>query len=72
MRKKVNIINIISAKRAKAELKQKLKGVRDDGFGDYDAIVYGINSVSKFIELKSLNDISKYDRFGIGNMDNDK
>jgi len=53
----------VSKRRAGAELKQKLKGVRSDGFGKYDATVYGLDSDGKRVELKSLNDLNKFDKF---------
>jgi hypothetical protein len=53
----------VSKRRAGAELKQKLKGVRSDGFGKYDATVYGLDSNGKRVELKSLNDLNKFDKF---------
>lgn len=53
----------VSKRRAGAELKQKLKGVRSDGFGKYDATVYGLDSDGKRVELKSLNDLNKYNKF---------
>jgi hypothetical protein len=56
---------IVSAKRATAELKQKLKGKRNDGMGDYTSIVYGIDIEGKYIELKNLNDIQKFKIFGL-------
>jgi len=59
------ITEIISARRAAAELKQKLKGKRNDGMGDYTSIVYGIDIEGKYIELKNLNDIQKFKTFGL-------
>ena len=56
-------ISTVSKRRAGAELKQKLKGVRSDGFGKYDATVYGLDSNGKRVELKSLNDLNKYNKF---------
>ena len=56
-------ISTVSKRRAGAELKQKLKGVRSDGFGKYDATVYGLDSDGKRVELKSLNDLNKFDKF---------
>ena len=56
---------IVSAKRATAELKQKLKGKRNDGMGDYTSIVYGIDIACEYIELKDLNDIQKFKTFGL-------
>ncbi len=59
----------ISKQRAKAELKQQLKGKRADGLGDYTAIVYGMNGSDR-VPLKGMNDINKYSKFEIG--DNEK
>jgi hypothetical protein len=59
------ITEIVSARRAAAELKQKLKGKRNDGMGDYTSIVYGIDIAGKKIELKDLNDIQKFKIFGL-------
>jgi hypothetical protein len=59
------ITEIVSARRAAAELKQKLKGKRNDGMGDYTSIVYGIDIEGKYIELKNLNDIQKFKTFGL-------
>ena len=59
------ITEIVSARRAAAELKQKLKGKRNDGMGDYTSIVYGIDIAGKYIELKDLNDIQKFKIFGL-------
>jgi len=56
-------ISTVSKRRAGAELKQKLKGVRSDGFGKYDATIYGLDSNGKRVELKSLNDLNKYNKF---------
>ena len=56
-------ISTVSKRRAGAELKQKLKGTRSDGFGKYDATVYGLDSDGKRVELKSLNDLNKYSKF---------
>ena len=62
-RKDLGIGSSVSKRRAKAELKQKLKGVRSDGLGKYDATVYGLDSDGKRVELKSLNDLNKFDKF---------
>jgi hypothetical protein len=53
----------VSKRRAGAELKQKLKGVRSDGFGKYEGTVYGLDNNGKRVELKSLNDLNKYNKF---------
>ena len=55
----------ISKQRAKAELKQQLKGKRADGLGDYTAIVYGMDGSDR-VPLKGMNDINKYSKFEIG------
>ena len=59
------ITEIVSARRALAELKQKLKGKRNDGMGDYTSIVYGIDITGEYVELKDLNDIQKFKTFGL-------
>ena len=53
----------VSKRRAGSELKQKLKGTRSDGMGKYDATVYGLDSEGKRVELKSLNDLNKFNKF---------
>ena len=57
------ISSSISKRRAGAELKQKLSGKRSDGFGKYDATVYGLDSDGKRVELKNLNDLNKFTGF---------
>lgn len=57
--KSVNEVSNISLRRAKAELKQKIKGVRSDGMGKYTGKILAIKGHEK-IELKSLNDFNKY------------
>jgi len=56
--------SIISARRAKAELKQKEKGVRADGMGAYESKVFAVYSISefgyKFTELFSPSDVDRY------------
>ena len=55
----------ISAKRATAELKQKLAGKRSDGMGAYTSTIYGVDASGKKVKLTSLNDIAKFKTFGI-------
>jgi hypothetical protein len=55
----------ISAKRATAELKQKLAGKRSDGMGAYTSTIYGVDASGKKVKLTSLNDITKFKTFGI-------
>ena len=57
------ITEIVSARRAAAELKQKLKGKRNDGMGDYTSIVYGIDIAGKYIELKDNKKDSEYEEW---------
>ena len=57
--------SIISTKRAIAELKQKLKGKRSDGLGDYTSTIYGIDNEGDRVELMELKDVSKYNTFCI-------
>ena len=52
----------INKRRAGAELKQKLKGKRSDGMGEYTATIYGMDD-GKRVELKGLNDLNKYSEF---------
>jgi hypothetical protein len=59
----------ISAKRATAELKQKLAGKRSDGMGAYTAVIYGIDETGKKVKLTSLSDIAKFKTFSIGDED---
>tara|TARA_B110000881_G_C18598387_1_gene533219 strand:- start:775 stop:2526 length:1752 start_codon:yes stop_codon:yes gene_type:complete len=54
----------VSKRRAGAELKQKLKGKRSDGMGEYTATIYGMDD-GKRVELKGLNDLNKYSEFEI-------
>jgi hypothetical protein len=57
--------SIISTKCAIAELKQKLKGKRSDGLGDYTSTIYGIDSEGDRVELMDLKDVNKYNTFCI-------
>ena len=45
----------VNKRRAGAELKQKLKGKRSDGMGEYTGTIYGLDSTGKRVELKNLN-----------------
>ena len=56
----------VSKRRAGAELKQKIKGTRSDGFGKYTGAIYGLDTDGKRVELKSLNDLNKYSKFELG------
>ena len=56
----------VSKRRAQAELKQKIKGTRSDGFGKYTGSIYGLDADGKRVELKSLNDLNKYSKFELG------
>ena len=60
----LNEVSTISKRRAGAELKQKLKGKRSDGFGKYTSTIYGMDG-GKRVELKGLNDLNKYSEFEI-------
>ena len=55
----------ISAKRATAELKQKLAGKRSDGMGAYTSTIYGVDASGKKVKLTKLDDIAKFKTFGI-------
>jgi len=56
----------VSKKRAEAELKQKIKGVRSDGMGKYDGKIFGLDDNDKKIELKDLKDLDKFSKFELG------
>ena len=56
----------VSKKRAEAELKQKIKGVRSDGMGKYDSKIFGLDDNDKKIELKDLKDLDKFSKFELG------
>ena len=58
-------MNTISKRRAKSELKQKISGLRVDGFGKYTCVVYGSNGDEKFHVLKNLNEIEDFKTFHI-------
>ena len=58
----------VSKRRAGAELKQKIKGTRSDGFGKYTGAIYGLDTDGKRVELKSLNDLNKYSKFELGGL----
>ena len=62
----------VSKRRAGAELKQKIKGTRSDGFGKYTGSIYGLDADGKRVELKSLNDLNKYSKFELGESVNEK
>ena len=62
----VNESSTINKRRAGAELKQKLKGKRSDGMGEYTGTIYGLDSTGKRVELKNLNDLNKYSEFELG------
>jgi hypothetical protein len=61
----------VSKRRAGAELKQKIKGTRSDGFGKYTGAIYGLDTDGKRVELKSLNDLNKYSKFELGDSVNE-
>lgn len=63
--------NTVSKKRAKADMKQFLKGKRADGMGKYDAIILGIDGEGNQTQLKSLKDIdnSKYVEYALADED---
>jgi len=56
----------VSKRRAGAELKQKIKGVRSDGFGKYEGKIFGLDDDGKRVELKDLNDLNKFSKFELG------
>ncbi len=63
--------NTVSKKRAKADMKQFLKGKRADGMGKYDAIILGIDKEGNQTQLKSLKDIDnpKYVEYALADED---
>jgi hypothetical protein len=63
--------NTVSKKRAKADMKQFLKGKRADGMGKYDAIILGIDEEGNQTQLKSLKDIDnpKYVEYALADED---
>ena len=68
----VNESSTINKRRAGAELKQKLKGKRSDGMGEYTGTIYGLDSTGKRVELKNLNDLNKYSEFELGESVNEE
>ncbi len=64
-------INLVNKRRAKADMKQFLKGKRADGMGKYDAIILGIDKDGNQTQLKSLEDIdnSKYVEYALADED---
>ncbi len=65
------LFNTVSKRRAKADMKQFLKGKRADGMGKYDAIILGIDKEGNQTQLKSLEDIdnSKYVEYALADED---
>ena len=49
--------NVISARRAKAELKQQAKGLRADGMGIYTSAVFAVNAAGEYKALVSPEDV---------------
>jgi hypothetical protein len=72
MSESVNESSTINKRRAGAELKQKLKGKRSDGMGEYTGTIYGLDSTGKRVELKNLNDLNKYSEFELGESVNEE
>ena len=65
-------MNNITKRRAKAEMKQFLKGRRSDGLGVYESIIFGVDKDQNKIQLKSLKDIenSNFLEFAIEDKNN--
>ena len=49
--------NVISARRAKAELKQQAKGLRADGLGIYTSAVFAVNAAGEYKALSAPEDV---------------
>ena len=49
--------NVISASRAKAELKQQAKGLRADGLGIYTSAVFAVNAAGEYKALSAPEDV---------------
>ena len=49
--------NVISASRAKAELKQQAKGIRADGMGIYTSAIFAVNTAGEYKALSTAEDV---------------
>ena len=49
--------NVISARRAKAELKQQAKGLRADGMGIYTSAIFAVNAAGEYKALSMPEDV---------------
>jgi hypothetical protein len=49
--------NVISARRAKAELKQQAKGFRADGMGVYTSAIFAVNAAGEYKALSTPEDV---------------
>ncbi len=49
--------NVISARRAKAELKQQAKGIRADGMGIYTSAIFAVNAAGEYKALSAPEDV---------------
>ena len=49
--------NVISARRAKAELKQQAKGLRADGMGIYASAIFAVNAAGEYKALSMPEDV---------------
>jgi hypothetical protein len=49
--------NVISARRAKAELKQQAKGIRADGIGVYTSAIFAVNAAGEYKALSTPEDV---------------
>lgn len=59
-------MSFINKGRAKASLRQKTSGNRDDGMGKFTSIIYGIDDDGNKHEIKSNGDIDKYSKWALG------
>ena len=63
---KASDLSSVSKARATSELKQKIKGKRADGLGEYTGAIYGIDDSGEAHEIRTIDSINKYKRFGLG------
>ena len=59
-------MNEVSKRRAIAELKQKISGKRNDGFGVYDGVIFGVKEEGFYGILQKLEDVNEYNKFYLG------
>ena len=61
----VNPLSFVNKRRAKAEVKQFVKGKRSDGMGAYDAVIIGIDKQGKQGQIKNLNQVDYYTQWAL-------